>query len=275
MSLNTCGSPPGPFSIKASRPPRNGSPTRPARSSAASQPRSLPGSAAALPPTATPGPSAPAPRTTPPPWQKAGPSPPASSKAQQDGWSRTEWTSQAPDGAWKAPRPSSSSAPSPSAATSRPTGAITSAASTSASTTRNTATATFSQHKQLTSKEPHPLRYQDSLDEVVQPVKVDIGQNRGNDPALRCPAERGAPYPVFQVSGLKHVTHKPEEPVIVNVLRESPDHKIMIKTPETVGDITFDKPGCPGPGLSHVPQCGMASPARTETVRIIGELRLV
>jgi len=61
----------------------------------------------------------------------------------------------------------------------------------------------------------------------------------------------------------------------VNVFRESPDHKIMIKAPETVGNITLDKPGCPGPGLSHVPQCGMASPTGTETVRIIGELRLV
>ena len=61
----------------------------------------------------------------------------------------------------------------------------------------------------------------------------------------------------------------------MDVLRESPDHKIMIKTPETVGDITLDKPGCPGPGLSHVPQCGMASPAGTETMRKIGELRLV
>src|SRR5207253_4651194 len=75
---------------------------------------------------------------------------------------------------------------------------------------------------------------------------------------------------LFQVSGLKHVTHKPEEPVIVDALRESSDHDIMIETPKAIGDISLDEPGCPGPGFSHVPQCGMTSPARRPQERRAG-----
>ena len=91
---DTCGRPPGPSSTRASPPPKNGSPPRPARSCAGKQPRSRPGSAAAPPPTGTrplKGPAltnAPATSatrkttwTTPPPSPRAGPSPPASSKA--------------------------------------------------------------------------------------------------------------------------------------------------------------------------------------------------
>src|SRR5260370_29782315 len=122
---------------------------------------------------------------------------------------------------------------------------------------------------------PGVLRYQDSLDKIVQPVQVDIGQDRGYHPALRCPAERGAPYPVFQVSGLKHVAHKPEEPVIVYALRDYSDHTLLVETPETIGEVSLDEPCCPGPSFCHVPQCGVASQAWTETVRRIGELRLV
>ena len=50
---STCGRPPGPSSTRASPPPKNGSPPRPARSCAGKQPRSRPGSAAAPPPTGT------------------------------------------------------------------------------------------------------------------------------------------------------------------------------------------------------------------------------
>jgi hypothetical protein len=119
------------------------------------------------------------------------------------------------------------------------------------------------------------LRYQDCLGKDVQPVQVNVRQNRGNHTALRRSAERGPPYPVFQVSGLKHVAHQPEEPVIMDLLRENPDHNIVVKTPETIGDVTLDEPGCPGPGLGHIPQGGVASPAGTETIGAAGELRLV
>src|SRR5216683_2976617 len=65
---NTCGTPPGPSTTRASRQPRNGSLTRPARSWPAPPARSRPGSAAAPPPTATHPPSAPVPTNAPATW---------------------------------------------------------------------------------------------------------------------------------------------------------------------------------------------------------------
>ena len=101
----TCGRPPGPSSARASPPPKNGSPPRPAPSCAGKQPRSRPGSAAAPPPTGTRPLKGPAPTnapatsatrrttwTTPPPSPRAGPSPPGSSRAPAGTSSRTEWT---------------------------------------------------------------------------------------------------------------------------------------------------------------------------------------
>ena len=51
----------------------------------------------------------------------------------------------------------------------------------------------------------HPsvvFRHQHRLDEAVQPVQVDVGQARGEHPALRHAAERGVPHPVLQVPGM-------------------------------------------------------------------------
>jgi hypothetical protein len=61
---------------------------------------------------------------------------------------KTEWTSPAPAGACKEPRPSSPCEPSSPTATSTPTGATTSTKNTTASTTPNTNTPTNSQHDQ-------------------------------------------------------------------------------------------------------------------------------
>ena len=49
----------------------------------------------------------------------------------------------------------------------------------------------------------------------------------------------------------------------------------MIKTPEAVGDVTLDEPGRPGPVMRHLPQRGVAAPAGPETMRPVGELRLI
>ena len=94
-------------------------------------------------------------------------------------------------------------------------------------------------------------------------------------PALRRAAQRGVPHPVFQVSGLEHVTHQPQEPVIVDLLRQDLGHYLVIQGPETIGDIALDEPGRPGPGISHLTQCRVAARARTKTVGAVGEHRLV
>ena len=64
------------------------------------------------------------------------------------------------------------------------------------------------------------LRDQHRLDEDVQPVQIDVGQDRGSDTTLRRAAERGAPDPVLQVSGRQHVAHQPQEPVVVDARRQ-------------------------------------------------------
>ena len=43
------------------------------------------------------------------------------------------------------------------------------------------------------------FRQQNCFDELVQPVQVDVGQARGENPALRRAAERGVPHPVLQI----------------------------------------------------------------------------
>lgn len=68
---------------------------------------------------------------------------------------------------------------------------------------------------------------------------------------------------------------QPQEPVIVDLLREKYDHHIMIEFPETVGDISLDEPGRSGPGVGHLTQSGVASPARPVPVGVVGELRLI
>ena len=49
----------------------------------------------------------------------------------------------------------------------------------------------------------------------------------------------------------------------------------MVKRPETIGDVSLDEPGRPGPGVGYLAQCGVAAAAGAETVGTVGERRLV
>src|SRR5712671_5560709 len=81
--------------------------------------------------------------------------------------------------------------------------------------------------------------------------------------------------PFFQVPGFQHVTDKPQEPLVMDFLRQYPEKDLMVKTAEAVGDVTLDKPCGPGPGVVYLPQRGMAPSFSSEPVRIIRELRFV
>ena len=96
------------------------------------------------------------------------------------------------------------------------------------------------------------FRYENCLDEFVEPVQVNIGQDRGGHPALRTAAQRGVPFPVLKVPGLQHIPQQPQEPVIVNLLAQYPEKYPVIKRSETVGNISLDEPGRPGPGFCHM-----------------------
>ena len=147
--------------------PGPGSKTRRPRSWPASTATCAPGSAAAPPPTATPPPNAPAPTnaqttsstsrttwTTPPSSPPDGPWPAVSSRVRHAGSSRTEWKSPAPDGAWMAPKPSSSSAPCTAPATSATTSTTTSSRKNTATTTAATSRPRNSPHDR---PEHHPI----------------------------------------------------------------------------------------------------------------------
>ena len=122
---------------------------------------------------------------------------------------------------------------------------------------------------------PRVLRDQFLPDEFVELVQVDVAEDRGCHAALRNSAERFIVFPVFQVPGFQHVPYQPEEPVVVDFLRQYPEKDFVVKRPEAVGDITLDKPCGPGPGIIYLPQRGMAPSFPPEPVRIIRELRLI
>jgi site-specific DNA recombinase len=65
--------------------------------------------------------------------------------------------------------------------------------------------------------------------------------------ALRHSAQRVVVFPVLQVPGLEHLFDKPQEPVIKDLLHQDRQHDLVAKAPETVRNVTLDKPGCPGP----------------------------
>src|SRR5664280_2207553 len=61
-----------------------------------------------------------------------------------------------------------------------------------------------------------------------------------NHTALRGSAQCLVVFPVLQVPGFQHLFDEPQEPVVVDLLRQDPDHYFMVKGPEAVGDVTLD-----------------------------------
>ena len=73
------------------------------------------------------------------------------------------------------------------------------------------------------------MRDQFLLDEFVELIPVDITEDRGNRATLRNSAKRVMIFPFFEVPGLQHVAHQPEEPVVVDFLRQYPEEDIVVK----------------------------------------------
>ena len=73
--------------------------------------------------------------------------------------------------------------------------------------------------------------------------------------ALRAAAERLMVFPVFQVPGPEHVAHEPEEPLVVDFLRQYPEQDFLVKTAE---------------GLPALLRASMTSPRRSGRGRRAG-----
>ncbi len=67
--------------------------------------------------------------------------------------------------------------------------------------------------------------------------------------ALRGAGQRLVPFPVLKVSCLQHATQQPEEPVIVDLLGQDPDHYFVIQRPEGL-------PGLLPASMTWPPRCG-------------------
>ena len=92
---------------------------------------------------------------------------------------------------------------------------------------------------------------------------------------MRGAAERFVVLPVFHVPVLEHVADQPEKPVVVDLFRQDLQEDLVRDFPEAVGYVSLDEPHGPGPGVLHVPQCGVAPPVFPEAVRPARELRFV
>src|SRR5260370_7605861 len=79
-------------------------------------------------------------------------------------------------------------------------------------------------------------------------------------------------FPVLQVPGFEHVNDQPQKPVIVDLLRQDPDHDVMAQGPEAVRNISLDEPYSTGPGALDFAQSGMTPPPFPESVRPVTEL---
>src|SRR5207249_8119552 len=79
-----------------------------------------------------------------------------------------------------------------------------------------------------------------------------------------------SPHPppnLFPYTTLFRSSNQPQKPVIVDLLRQDPDHDIMVQGPVAVGDVSLDEPYGPGPGALDLPQRGMTSTPFPEPVR--------
>ena len=119
------------------------------------------------------------------------------------------------------------------------------------------------------------LRYQSCLDESVEPVQVDIGQDWGCHPTLWSTRQGGVEFPVLQVSGSEHVRTSRRNRLSRRCSPQYPDGYLVVETVETLSDASFDEPGRPRPGIRDFFECRVASSAGTETVGAVGESRLV
>src|SRR6266576_2513995 len=81
--------------------------------------------------------------------------------------------------------------------------------------------------------------------------------------------------PVLQVPGLEHVPDQPEGPLVAYLLRQYSEKNTMVDFTEAVGDVSFDEPCGPGPGVLDFPERGMAAASFPEPVRPVRKARLV
>ena len=113
------------------------------------------------------------------------------------------------------------------------------------------------------------------LDELVQPVEVDVRQEGLTTPPLRRAAQRRVEPPVLQISGLEQVLDQPQEAVVVDLLAQDRQQDLMVQTVEACAMSPSMNQARALPRRGRLAQRGVAPAAGPEAVGVVGELRLV
>ncbi len=112
------------------------------------------------------------------------------------------------------------------------------------------------------------------LDELVEAVEVDVGEDGAHNPPLRCPAQGGVVRPFLQVPSLEQPLHQPQEAAVVDLLAEDRQHDRVVQTVEAGGDVSLHEPGSTRPRPLDLLKGRVAPSAWPKPVRARGELRL-
>ena len=94
--------------------------------------------------------------------------------------------------------------------------------------------------------------YEHVLDELVQPVQVDVCQNWADHAPLRCPAQGAAIAPFFQVARFQQVLEQAQEAVVAEFLAEYRQHDFVVDVVEAPFDVSLNEPSDSMPVVDHV-----------------------
>src|SRR3954453_2938214 len=100
---------------------------------------------------------------------------------------------------------------------------------------------------------------QHRLDELIQLVEVDVGEDWADHAALRGTAQRRVIFPILQVTCIEQVGEQPQEALIVEFLvRDRQQHRV-VDAVETLRYVPLDEPLNPSPVLGVSSGGGLAT----------------
>src|SRR3954449_1839682 len=116
---------------------------------------------------------------------------------------------------------------------------------------------------------------QHRLDELIQLVEVDVGEDWAYHAALRGAAQRRVIFPILQVTCVEQVGEQPQEASVVEFLAQDREQHRVVDAVETLRYVTLDEPLDPSPVLGDLSEGGVATSMGTEPVGVGAEPRLV
>jgi hypothetical protein len=100
-----------------------------------------------------------------------------------------------------------------------------------------------------------------------------MGEERGDDAALRRTTVRGVVSPVLHIARCQHRVHAVDDARIINLLGQCLHQPPMIDGLNETGDIDIDQPLASMPGAPDLRERGMAGASWAQSMRVTGEHR--